>query len=149
MALVDAIRAGSDIAFDTDALIYFVETHPAYLPIIEPVVELVYSQQAQGHVSAVNLLEVLVRPLRENRPDLVDKYRSALTTDDRMRLHIVTSEIAERAAGIRAAYRVEVADSIVAATAIEAGCQYLITNNADDFKRIPGIEILTINDYVI
>jgi len=34
VALVDAIPAGTDVALDTDAIIYLIEEHERFLPII-------------------------------------------------------------------------------------------------------------------
>jgi len=75
VALVDDIPAGSHVGFDTDALIYYVEAHERYLSIVEPVLNAVFSHRLNGHASVVSVLEVLVKPFRERRFDLVDLYR--------------------------------------------------------------------------
>jgi predicted nucleic acid-binding protein len=148
VALAEQISRGSSLAFDSDALIYFVEEHPEYLTVIEPVIDLVATRDAFAHISTINLLEVLVRPLRENRADLAGRYRELLMNPEDFTVWPVTAYLAEKASAIRAEFRVEVADSIVAATAIEAGCEYLITNNGEDFKRIRGLQTLIIKDFV-
>ena len=145
---MDEIRPGSGVAFDSDAIIYYIEEHQRYLPVVEPVVTFLYDGRAQGHASVINLLEVLVLPLREGRQDLVERYRNALLTHRPLALHDVTTQIALMAASVRSEYRVEVADSIVAATALVSRCDYLITNNRDDFKKIEGFRTLVINDYL-
>jgi len=106
------------------------------------------AKQVRAHISAINLLEVLVRPLREGQSELTSTYDGLLTDANAVALHPVTIAVAERAAAIRATYGTEVADAIVAATALEAGCDYLIINNGDDFKRIEELKVLLINDYI-
>jgi predicted nucleic acid-binding protein len=148
VALAHEIAPDSSVALDTDALIYFVEEHQLYRPVIEPVIVLVSQGHVRAHISVINLLEVLVQPLRLGRYELTASYRQRLTNPDDFVLHSVTTEIAERAAAIRAEFRIEVADAIVAASAIEAGCDYLITNNREDFKNVTGLRLLVIDDFV-
>jgi predicted nucleic acid-binding protein len=147
VALVDEIRPGAVIAFATDALIYYVEEDARFLHVIDPVMQSVISGHTRAHVSTITLLEVLVKPFREARPDIADMYRTILRSDE-WTVHPLTNAIAERAASIRAAHRLEVADSIVAATALMSGCEVLISNNRDDFDRMVGLPVRIINDYL-
>jgi predicted nucleic acid-binding protein len=59
----------------------------------------------------------------------------------------MTIAIAERAALIRANFSLRTPDAIVAATALEHDCSYLITNDPT-FRRVVGLRILVIDDYV-
>lgn len=147
MALIDDVASRADIALDSDTLIYYVEEHDQYLPIVEPVFNLIATGETAAHISVISLLEVLVRPLREGRHDLAERYRGVLTASEHVTVHDLSVDIAERAASLRARHGVGVADDIVAATALEAGCQALITNNADDFRRIEGLTVLVIRDF--
>ena len=93
-------------------------------------------------------MELLVLPLRSQRDFLVSEYRDILTDETVVALHDVNLDIAVRAADIRARYRLETADSIIAATALESRCSHFITNNSDDFKRVPGLNVIVIDNYV-
>jgi predicted nucleic acid-binding protein len=148
VALVDEIRPGAAIALDSDALIYYVEEDARFLHVVEPVMQSLILGQTRGHISTITLLEVLVKPFREGRSDIADMYRAILRSEEWLTLHPLTADIAERAASIRAAHRVEVADSIVAATALVSDCDFLLTNNGDDFRRVAGLTVQIINDYV-
>jgi predicted nucleic acid-binding protein len=148
VALADELQDGAVVALDTNVVIYYVEAHPRYLPIVDSVFDLIRTGRVMAHVSTISLLEVLVRPYRERRDDLVNLYRGILIGNEWLTIHQLTLEIAEEAATIRAQYRVEVADAIVAATAHATGCDYLITNNVDDFSRIHGLSLLQIDDYL-
>ena len=102
MALIDDIPDDSDIAFDTDAVIYYVEEHPQLLKVVEAVVEKAAEASITLHVSLVTLTEVLVLPLRNGNQGLIDHYRDVLTNDHGFVHHVVTPAVAERAAQIRA-----------------------------------------------
>ena len=68
----------SIVALDTAALIYYVEAHPIYCPIVEPVIEAIDRTEVIGITSTITLLESLVLPLREGNFVLAQEYRSML-----------------------------------------------------------------------
>jgi predicted nucleic acid-binding protein len=148
LALADELTVGDSVAFDSDALIYYVERHQRFHPVVAPVIERVARGELRAHVSAVTLIEVLVRPLREGQSELAERYRQILTSPSYFTLHSVTQPLAERAAAVRAEYRIATADAIVAATALEAECDFLITNNREHFRNLVGTRVLVIDDFV-
>jgi predicted nucleic acid-binding protein len=147
VALIDEIPERSSIALDTDAIIYYVEEHDRFLPVIEPLIDAVAAGIYRLHVSVVSLLEVLVHPLREHRLDLAEQYREILGRSPMVALHAIDTHIAQRAALLRAQFRLRTPDAIIAATALVTGCSHLITNNASDFRRVVDLEVLAINDF--
>lgn len=137
------------MAFDTDAIIYFVEEHDQYLPIIEPVFRRVDGAEVYGHASVVSLLEVLAGPMRAGREDLVERYRAILTRSRNFQLHDLTASLADIAADFRARFNLRTPDAIVAASAVAIGPSYLVTNDPV-FKRLDegDFKVLQINDYI-
>lgn len=148
MALVDEVATGAAIALDSDSLIYYVEKNPRYLSIVEPVMDALRLGFIRSHVSMIVLLEVLVKPFRDGQPQLANLYRTVLLQNQSLVLHPVSETISERAAEIRAVHRLEVADSVVAATAIQTECEFLLTNNSEDFRRVSGLSIRIIDNYL-
>ena len=69
MEWIEALR-GSTVGLDTGPLIYYIEEHPAFLPKIKPFFEAAERNEFRIVTSFVTLIEVLVHPLREGRPDL-------------------------------------------------------------------------------
>jgi predicted nucleic acid-binding protein len=55
---------GHIVGLDSAPLIYFIEKHPAYLPLIRPFFEAVERGQIQVVTSTLTLTEVLIHPLR-------------------------------------------------------------------------------------
>ena len=99
MNLLDDIALGMVVGVDSAPLIYFVEGHAKYGPIIRPLfLDRLAAGLNEGVASAAALAEVLVRPLAQKRPDLVIRYRDTLTATDHMTLVDVTRLVAERAA---------------------------------------------------
>jgi len=146
-SLTDAIPDGAHVAFDTNALIYWIERNPTYLSVVEPVFDKVIRRQIHGHSSAVSLIEVLVKPIRDGRQDLVVQYRSLIVNSRNFAVHDVTVGVSEQAAAIRARWNLRVPDAIVAATALLTGCTHVVTNDPD-LEPVEGFKVHVITDYV-
>jgi predicted nucleic acid-binding protein len=135
------------VAFDTNALIYLIERNPDYLAVLQPVFEKVERRQIQAHTSAICLIEVLVKPLREGRHDLAGRYRDLILSSRNFTVHDVSVPVSERAAAIRARWNLRVPDAIVAATALLTGCSHVVTNDRD-MKPVEGFTAVVIKDYL-
>ena len=147
MALTDEIPDDTDVAFDTNAIIYYVENNARYRPQLGPLFEKLDTGVFRGHTSVITLLEVLVKPFADSDSRLADRYRSTLNESEFLTLHDTDVAISERAAAIRARLNLSVADALIASTAIETGCSHLIVND-NAFRRIEGINVLILDDFV-
>jgi predicted nucleic acid-binding protein len=59
---------------DTAPLIYLIEQHPVYLPIVREVVRRIDEGVVEAYSSVITLTEVLTQPIRLGRSDLAAKY---------------------------------------------------------------------------
>ena len=84
MEWIEALR-GSTVGLDTGPLIYYIEEHPPFLAKIRPFFEAAERNEFRIVTSFVTLIEVLVHPLREGRPDLAEEYRNILLQVTRSR----------------------------------------------------------------
>jgi predicted nucleic acid-binding protein len=66
---IEALR-GSTVGLDTGPLIYYIEEHPVFLGQVKPFFEAAERNEFRVVTSLVTLIEVLVRPIREGRPEL-------------------------------------------------------------------------------
>jgi predicted nucleic acid-binding protein len=90
--------------------------------------------------STVALLEVLIVPLRNGDAETAQAYRNILLNNDAMTLMLVSPEVAERAAKLRARYTVRTPDALHLATALHAGATHFITNDT----RLPALAELQV-----
>ena len=121
--------ASKTVFLDTAPLIYFIEGHSAYQPILSQLFDFNDKGGFSFVTSSVTLLEVLVKPLREGQKAVAEQYRDILTTAPGIELFDVTSAIAEQAALLRAKYNIRTPDAIQLATCIELGADYFLTND--------------------
>ena len=147
MGLSGEIPDGSSVAFDTDSIIYFVERHPVFHPIVAPVFRRAAAATITPFISVVSLVEVLTLPLRQKIEHLVASYRELLDDDaNGFETTPVTQAVANRAAELRARWNLGTPDAIIAATAIETSCTHLVTNDPA-FRRVENLKVLVVSDY--
>ncbi len=133
------------IALDTAPIIYYLEANPEFGPIIRPVLDAVIGGEIQAVVSSLIVTELLVHPLRENNTELLARYEELLEGTPSLTVLDLTTTIAKTAAVLRAAYNLKTPDAIHLATALEAGVEVFITNDAA-LKRVLEVKVLTVQD---
>lgn len=133
------------VYLDTSVFIYFVERHPRYYKICEPVFEDIESGHIKALTSTLTLLEILVQPYKQKRDDLVLRFYSLLTTYPNISWIDLTLRVSDLAARFRAEYGLKTPDAIQAASAILYGATGVICNDKA-FKKVKDIECLTIDD---
>lgn len=93
---------GTIVGLDTAPLIYFIEKHPTYLPLLLPFFESVERGEMQVVTSTLTLTEVLVHPYRDGNPDLAERYLQILLHARHLRMIALSPAIAAEAARVRA-----------------------------------------------
>jgi predicted nucleic acid-binding protein len=113
------------------------------------VFELLQSGQIQAVVSTISVVEVLTAPFKEENAPLLLEYQRFFREAANLDTIPLDSRIAERAAAGRARFGLATPDAIVAATALDSGCEVLLTND-EDLKLVDGqgFRVLLIKDYL-
>jgi hypothetical protein len=83
--LIGQIGSGP-LALDTVVFIYFIEEHPRYLPLLDPVFSAIDKGRLPAIASSLTLLEVLVVPYRAGNIPLAERYEQVLTSSRGLRL---------------------------------------------------------------
>ncbi len=131
------------IGLDTNVLIYYIEEHPFYLGKIEPLINRIAEGKAIGITSYVTLLELLVKPLREKRFDLVEMYKAILASQ--LEMVAVDDPVSIKAAELRAKYGIKTPDAIQLASVITKNGDVFITND-ERLGEVKEIEVLTLKE---
>ncbi len=148
MGQLTPLIAGKLVAFDTGPLIYYIEEHPDYLSLADELFNALDSGNARGMTSVLTLQEVLVKPLRENRQDLADKYQQLLTNSTSVTLYEVDQAVCETAARLRAKYLwLRTPDALQLATAIMHNAQVVVTND-ERWRAISEVVVLVLRDFI-
>ena len=146
MGLLDEIE-GPQVYLDTNIFIYAVEGFDRF----EEEISLFFSAVEQGEIetitSKLTLAEALVKPFREGNERYQQIYREAL--QDRASFHLVsvTRPLLVESARLRASTGLRLPDAIHLATAREAGCSTLVTND-DDFEGAPEMNTVILSEVI-
>ncbi len=131
------------IGLDTNVFIYYIEEHPVFLKKIEPLIDRIVQGISTGITSYVTLLELLVKPLRDGRLDLVDQYKTILT--EQLEMVPIDETVSVKAAELRAKYGLRTPDAIQLASVIQRKGDIFITNDWG-LKIVKEIKVLTLED---
>jgi predicted nucleic acid-binding protein len=135
---------GTVVGLDTAPLIYLIERHPKYLPLVQPFFEAMARGEFFVVTSSLTLTEVLVHPLRRGDHLLANKYSSILRHTSHLATLPISPEIAEEAAQIRAAHGVKTPDAIQLAAARFGGASAFLTNDSG-LASIPVLSIIVLD----
>jgi len=114
---LDALE-GQVVGLDTAPIIYLIEENPIYLKTVRSFFESVDQGKFQVVTSVITLLEVLVQPLRQDNQGLAQEYRDILLNAAGVTTVLLSPEIAEEAAQLRAQHHLRTPDAIQMATAM-------------------------------
>ncbi|MBW3571823.1 MAG: PIN domain-containing protein [Gemmatimonadetes bacterium] len=146
MGLIEEVGRGP-VALDTAAFIYFIEAHPAYLPLLRPLFAAADREDLTIVTSAVTLLEVLVVPYRAGNLTLATRYEALLTRSRGVLMREIDRAQLRAAAQLRAVAGVRTPDALQLAAAVAEGCTAFVTNDRR-LHALPGGRILQLADYV-
>jgi predicted nucleic acid-binding protein len=145
MALIDDLGQGP-AGLDTSIFIYFMEEDPRFLPAVAPVFAAADSGKLELIVSALTLLEVLVRPYRAGNVALAQRYEALLTRSRGVRMVDLTRTHLRLAAQLRALSSARTPDAIQLAVSLSAGCSAYLTNDLR-LPVVPGLKIVQLSAY--
>jgi len=132
---------------DSVGFIYFVEEHPRFLPVIEPLFQAADKGRLEVVTSSLTLLEVLTVPYRSGDLDLIHRYEALLTRSRGLRLVEIDHGQLHSAANLRARHRLKTPDALQISAALHGGCEFFVTNDRD-LPDIPGLTILELKDFL-
>jgi len=132
------------VYLDANSIIYSVEKHPVYWPLVEPV----WTAAKKGTIEIVSselaLMETLVGPLKSGDVALAQAYEQ-LFQQAQTRLVPITQAILREAARLRATTKLRTPDAIHAATSEDAHCALFVTNDVS-FRGTAGLNVVVLDD---
>jgi len=139
---------GQVVGLDTAPLIFYIEEHSVYGPVLDPFFEAVGVGNVSIVTSTITLLEVLVHPLKHKDDALAAKYNDILLSSPNIQTLPVTPATAQMVAEIRAEGKLKTPDAIHLATAINHSAKFFLTNDRD-FGDVDELDVLKVRDLVL
>lgn len=146
MTRLDAALGGvTRLGLDTAPIIYLIERHPRYAPLVAATFRRMLARGLRGVTSTTTLAEVLVQPIKRGDAALANTYYRFLVHSDYLDTLPITESVAARSAALRAAYNLKLPDALQLAVAREAGCEAFLTNDLT-LRRVTELRILVLDD---
>lgn len=146
MGLMEDVGRGP-IGLDTAIFIYYIEEHPRYLPLLEPLFQAIAVGRLRAVTSAVTLLETLVVPYRRGESSLARRYEDLLTRSRGLLLVDLERPLLRATAQLRAVSGLRTPDALQLTAAVTQACTAFVTNDRD-FPGFGGLNVLLLEDYV-
>ena len=137
------------VALDTCVFIYQMERNPKYFDVADAVFAWMETGRPESSAvtSTIALTEILVQPYRNANLPQAENLYSLLTTIPNLEWVAPSLQIANLAASLRASYRLQTPDALLAATAIFCNASAFITNDPI-FTRIPDFQTLVLDHFL-
>jgi len=130
------------VGLDTMVFVYALEDHPELGDPCRRLLAAIQEGRSRAVASALVLGELLVRPYRENRPDIARRYSDLLVGYRNLELVTADRAICETAAQLRGREpSLRLPDAVHVATAISKGATALVTGDRR-MRDVAGLEIL-------
>ena len=145
MTLANALRGVQRAVLDTMVLIYYLEDCPVYGARAESVVLAASRKLFEAIITPVTAAELLVKPIQAERPDIADRYRTAMAHLDNTGRCSLSWDTGCMAGALRARYGLALPDMLQVAAALQAGSCALITNDRA-LGRVDEVPIVLLDD---
>jgi len=132
---------------DTAPIIYFIEENETYGPAMESLIQTATDKECVLMTSVITLVEVLTHPLRMNKPEIAERYRTVLADSKNIIMYPIDTLVAERAAELRARHQLKTPDALQIAVSLENNASLFITNDKQ-LKKVDDIEIVLLSDFL-
>ena len=132
---------GRRVYFDTNTIIYFLEQHEPYFVIVAPLFDMVGTGDIDALTGNITLTETLIKPLRDKNNALIQDIKSLLLDPDIFTLIELPRATFMQAAELGGKTGLRLADALHFSCAIDANCQYFLTNDRG-FESSHGVEVI-------
>lgn len=126
------------IGLDTSIFIYHFEEHPVYSPLTQELLSRVEAGKLEAKTSTITIMELIVKPLQRDRPDVANKYEALLVNFPHLQLIDLDRNAIRRSAQLRASYHLRPADALQVGACLAQGVDAFITND----RRLESLQSL-------
>ena len=148
MNLSDELLKVNTLFIDTAPIIYYIEAHPRYGPLIKDAVSFFEKGKIKVYTSVITLTEVISKPIEKGDKKLAKEFTDFLKHGKNLKLTDIPVNIAEYAGMLRGKYPdLKTIDAIQLLSAIDIGADAFLTNDKR-LKKIIEIKVLVLEDYL-
>jgi len=148
LSLSDDIAQINTIFIDTAPIIYYIEAHPQFGPLVKNIIDALQTGKFIAFSSVVTLTEVLPKPIEAGDEKLARRFAEFLKFGRNINLIEISESIADKAGRLRGKYsNLRTIDALQISAALDIDADLFLTNDAT-LKKIKEINVLVLKDYL-
>jgi predicted nucleic acid-binding protein len=138
---------GKKVGLDTVVFIYALEGHAEFGDRAKYLLEQIEAGEIKGVACDLVLAELMVKPLRQGKPEIAEEYATDLPQFPNLSFRPVTREVAIAAARLRGSKNIGLIDALHLATARLAECDAFVTNDVAIQHPDAGLDIFMLSAF--
>jgi predicted nucleic acid-binding protein len=147
MTLSERLETIQTLFFDTAPIIYYIEAHPLFGPVVKEAVHKIQQHKLLALSSVLTLTEVLPKPVQLGKQFVAQKFVEFLSNDRNLRLVEIKVDIARQAGYLRGKYpALRTLDALQISASIAVNADAFLTND-HRLRSIQEIPIIILSDY--
>lgn len=140
-----ALAGRQGVVIDTMVFIYLFEEHPRYVDLCEQIIDHIFKGTFTGVVTPITAAEILVKPLKQNKIAIADRYRRAIGNIPNLKLFQFDIQTGFMAGALRARYGLPLPDMFQIAAAMSHPAKAFITNDKA-LRRVNEVDLFLIDE---
>jgi predicted nucleic acid-binding protein len=145
MRVEQALKGVKQLFLDTAPVIYYVERHPNYFPVVQPIFQHLQTGDFKAVASPITLAECLTLPYRQGLTQLQQDFIDVIVAGENTIFQPTDAAVGCKAAEVRGQYQLKLPDALQIATALIAECDSFLTNDRR-LESITELEIIVIEN---
>lgn len=135
---------GQRVYIDTNIFIYFLDGQEPFLSMVYPFLEALINGEIIGYTGDAVVAETMVQPYKLGNIAMIEQFKAFFAQDDFLTILSHDDKAFDLAAKLSGTKGMKLVDSLHMATALQAGCDYLITHDKG-IKPVDGIRIVQLS----
>ncbi len=136
---------GQRVYIDTNIFVYFLEQHDQYFDLVLPFFQLFNQGLSLAYTGDAAVAETLYKPYQADDLLRVNEFKAFFSDDEFITVLPHTTKIFELTAEIAPKQKMKLIDALHYSTALAAGCQFILTNDAG-FTSNSRIEVILLRE---
>ncbi|MEZ5536279.1 MAG: type II toxin-antitoxin system VapC family toxin [Thiolinea sp.] len=135
---------GRSVYIDTNIFIYFLDGQEPFLSIVYPFLESLLNGEIIGYTGDAVVAETMVQPYKLGNLAMIERFKAFFAQDDFLTVLNHDANAFDLAAQLSGTQKMKLVDSLHMATALQAGCDFLITHQKG-IKLADGIKVVQLS----
>ena len=135
---------GQSVYIDANVFIYFLDGQEPFLSKVTPILEAVMDGSIIGFAGDAVVAEVMVHPYKFGNLATIERFKAFFTQEDFLTILSHDAGAFDLASQLTGTKGMKLVDSLHMATALQAGCAYMLTHD-NGMKSVDGIRIIQLS----